>query len=160
MNKVIEYVDQNRSRLIELTRELVRRPSENKPPVGSEGACQEYIADRAAAREGEAADYAQFLLGLTRAPAVPTGATGVTGNSSDLFRRITMLLKPHDPLEKRSSWPWTLAAWCEVRSDFRNFRLDRIRGPAILERFEDEPGRTLRDMLTRYGPDAVKLVES
>ena len=45
MNKVIEYVDQNRSRLIELTRELVRRPSENKPPVGSEGACQEYIAD-------------------------------------------------------------------------------------------------------------------
>jgi predicted DNA-binding transcriptional regulator YafY len=55
---------------------------------------------------------------------------------------------------------WTLAAWCESRADFRNFRLDRIREAAILERFEQEPGRTLRDMLTRYGPDAVKLLES
>jgi len=54
---------------------------------------------------------------------------------------------------------WTLAAWCEARSDFRNFRLDRIREPAILDRFADEPGKTLRDMLTRYGPDAVKLLE-
>jgi predicted DNA-binding transcriptional regulator YafY len=55
---------------------------------------------------------------------------------------------------------WTLAAWCEVRSDFRNFRLDRIREPVVLERFEEEPGKALRDMLTRYGPDAVKLLES
>jgi predicted DNA-binding transcriptional regulator YafY len=55
---------------------------------------------------------------------------------------------------------WTLAAWCEVRTDFRNFRLDRIREAAILERFEDEAGKTLRDMLTRYGPEAVKLVDS
>ncbi|HEY1860309.1 MAG TPA: M56 family metallopeptidase, partial [Gemmataceae bacterium] len=74
--------------------------------------CQEFIADRAAAPADEAADYAQFLLGLTRAPAVPTGATGVTGSSSDLFRRISMLLKPHDPVEKRSSRLWTLTAAC------------------------------------------------
>ncbi len=54
---------------------------------------------------------------------------------------------------------WTLAAWCEVRSDFRNFRLDRVRETAILEPFAEEPGKTLRDMLTRYGPEAVKLLE-
>jgi len=55
---------------------------------------------------------------------------------------------------------WTLAAWCELRSDFRNFRLDRVSEAALLaERFEEEPGRTLRDMLTRYGPEAVKLLE-
>ncbi len=55
---------------------------------------------------------------------------------------------------------WTLAAWCEVRSDFRNFRLDRIQSPTILERFDDEPGKTLREMLARYGADAVKLLDS
>jgi predicted DNA-binding transcriptional regulator YafY len=35
---------------------------------------------------------------------------------------------------------WTLAAWCELRNDFRNFRLDRIAELAPTdERFEDEP---------------------
>jgi predicted DNA-binding transcriptional regulator YafY len=56
---------------------------------------------------------------------------------------------------------WTLAAWCELRSDFRNFRLDRAQQSTVLdETFRDEPGRTLRDMLTRYGPDAVRLLDS
>ena len=42
---------------------------------------------------------------------------------------------------------WTLAAWCEVREDFRNFRVDRIRALDVLdERFRDEPGRTLADL--------------
>jgi len=41
---------------------------------------------------------------------------------------------------------WTLAAWCEHRGDFRNFRLDRIEGLRLeAERFRDEPGRTLAD---------------
>ena len=54
---------------------------------------------------------------------------------------------------------WTLAAWCEMRVDFRNFRLDRVGEPALLDRFEDEPGRTLRDLLAQYGPEAVKLLD-
>src|SRR5262245_12401534 len=55
---------------------------------------------------------------------------------------------------------WTLAAWCELRNDFRNFRLDRVASPTLLdESFEDEPGRTLRDLLSRYGPDAVRLLD-
>jgi len=54
---------------------------------------------------------------------------------------------------------WTLAAWCEMRTDFRNFRLDRIRDATLLDRFEDEPGRTLKDLLGRYGPEAVKLLD-
>lgn len=45
---------------------------------------------------------------------------------------------------------WTLAAWCELRSDFRSFRLDRI---ATLEpagrSFAEEPGRGLADYLAR-----------
>jgi beta-lactamase regulating signal transducer with metallopeptidase domain len=72
--------------------------------------CQEYIADRAAAPVEDAADYAQFLLGLLRAPALPAGATGVSGNSSDLFRRISMLLNSRDSVEKRGTRLFAIAA--------------------------------------------------
>lgn len=45
---------------------------------------------------------------------------------------------------------WTLAAWCELRADFRNFRLDRMVALALLdERFADAPGRRLQDYLRR-----------
>jgi predicted DNA-binding transcriptional regulator YafY len=55
---------------------------------------------------------------------------------------------------------WTLAAWCELRNDFRNFRLDRAHELVTLdETFAEEPGKTLRDLLTRYGPEAVKLLD-
>src|SRR5262249_39167847 len=55
--------------------------------------CQEYVADAAAAREGAAADdYAEFLVRLAKAPAAPLGAARL-GFSSDLFRRVHMLLQ-------------------------------------------------------------------
>jgi predicted DNA-binding transcriptional regulator YafY len=42
---------------------------------------------------------------------------------------------------------WTLAAWCEHRSDFRSFRIDRVTYVRRLdEQFRDEPGRTLADL--------------
>ncbi len=45
---------------------------------------------------------------------------------------------------------WSLAAWCETRKDFRNFRLDRVRKLELLsERFEETPGRRLEDYLRR-----------
>ncbi len=45
---------------------------------------------------------------------------------------------------------WLLAAWCELRTDFRTFRLDRIDGFTVLnERFRHEPGKTLHDFLKR-----------
>jgi predicted DNA-binding transcriptional regulator YafY len=46
---------------------------------------------------------------------------------------------------------WTLAAWCETRQDFRSFRLDRIRELDTLdERFRDEAGKTLADLMRCY----------
>ena len=55
---------------------------------------------------------------------------------------------------------WTLAAWCELRHDFRNFRLDRVAASTMLdETFADEAGKALRDMLARYGPEAVRLID-
>ncbi|SFP55942.1 YafY family protein [Variovorax sp. 770b2] len=43
---------------------------------------------------------------------------------------------------------WTLSTWCELRNDFRGFRVDRMDAVQVLpERFRDEPGKTLADLL-------------
>lgn len=45
---------------------------------------------------------------------------------------------------------WILAAWCELREDFRTFRLDRIRDFVLTEdKFRAERGKTLNDFLKR-----------
>jgi len=46
---------------------------------------------------------------------------------------------------------WSLTAWCELRTDFRSFRLDRMTECRTLpERFADEPGRRIEDYLSRH----------
>ena len=40
---------------------------------------------------------------------------------------------------------WTLVAWCELRNDFRMFRVDRIGETMEGERFKEEPGKRLSD---------------
>lgn len=45
---------------------------------------------------------------------------------------------------------WLLSAWCELREDFRTFRLDRIENFEVrTDRFPSEPGKTLNDFLKR-----------
>lgn len=49
---------------------------------------------------------------------------------------------------------WTLIAWCELRGDFRQFRLDRM--SHLLEdgaAFQPRPGRTLEDYIRRVETD-------
>jgi len=47
---------------------------------------------------------------------------------------------------------WTVAAWCQLRQDFRNFRIDRIEACTRTgDSFTDEPGKTLRDFLRTVG---------
>lgn len=47
---------------------------------------------------------------------------------------------------------WLLVAWCELRQDFRSFRLDRISALEVLaEPFQPEPGKTIQDYLKRDG---------
>ncbi len=51
---------------------------------------------------------------------------------------------------------WTLSAWCELRGDFRGFRVDRIETlEALPERFRDEPGKTLAEMLRKVRADSI-----
>ncbi len=43
---------------------------------------------------------------------------------------------------------WTLSAWCELRNDFRTFRLDRIQAlEASAQTFEELPGQGLSDFV-------------
>ncbi len=53
---------------------------------------------------------------------------------------------------------WTLLAWCELRDDFRNFRVDRIVGITNLQRhFAVSPGEEMHDYIAmmeeKYGKD-------
>jgi predicted DNA-binding transcriptional regulator YafY len=60
----------------------------------------------------------------------------------------------------RTVWPlglaywgrtWTLIAWCELRNEFRSFRLDRMNNLIESgEAFTPQPGRTLEDFLAQY----------
>jgi hypothetical protein len=34
-----------------------------------------------------------------------------------------------------------------------------VKTATLLDPFDDQPGQTLRDLLTQYGPEAVKLLD-
>ncbi len=44
---------------------------------------------------------------------------------------------------------WTLVAWCELREDFRMFRVDRITSMEELGPYRPQKGQTLRDFYAR-----------
>jgi predicted DNA-binding transcriptional regulator YafY len=51
---------------------------------------------------------------------------------------------------------WLLAGWCELRQDFRVFRIDRMEELEVLPGiFPQEPGRTLQDFLAAMPEAAV-----
>lgn len=60
----------------------------------------------------------------------------------------------------RTIWPlamafwgksWSVAGYCELRQDFRNFNAERVSDLNLLdEKFPDVPGRTLRDLIEHY----------
>lgn len=82
----------------------------------------------------------------------------------DLIERATRMrlkltmgyLSLSEQASKRTVWPlglwhwdrgWTFGAWCELRGDFRHFRVDRIQTIAEAgERFRAEKGKTLTDL--------------
>ena len=52
---------------------------------------------------------------------------------------------------------WTLLSWCELREDFRSFRLDRVKDLTMLdEKYQSQHGQTMQDyfrmMEEKYGP--------
>lgn len=68
---------------------------------------------------------------------------------------------------RRVIWPlalafygavWILVGWCELRQDFRAFRMDRIvSADTLAEHFTSQPGRTLEDFVRQ---EEVRTVAS
>lgn len=64
---------------------------------------------------------------------------------------------------RRVVWPlalyfwgtaWTLAAWCELRQEFRTFRTDMLKGLEVTgEHFNEETGKTLANYLKKVGAE-------
>jgi predicted DNA-binding transcriptional regulator YafY len=52
---------------------------------------------------------------------------------------------------------WTLIAWCELRDDFRMFRVDRIAAARPEGRFRHEDGKRLTDFYRREAPPGSEL---
>ena len=49
---------------------------------------------------------------------------------------------------------WTLTSWCELRKDFRTFRIDRMEQVTVLEReFVPKRGQRLEDFLRQIRKD-------
>ncbi len=56
---------------------------------------------------------------------------------------------------------WTFSAWCELRGDFRVFRIDRLElCETTGEMLTPEPGKTLRDYLHRVAADGAGEAET
>jgi hypothetical protein len=80
--------------------------------------CQEYLADQAAvSAHGDRLDYADFLVEWARTPGLPAGvpvtaalqaSMSISGQRTDLFRRVAMLLKDQVSLEPRCPKRWLL----------------------------------------------------
>ena len=71
---------------------------------------QECLADAAAARQAAGpADYAELLIRMARSRPAPLGAAGARGPSSELYRRVTMLLRTPGGVEGRCPRRWGLA---------------------------------------------------
>jgi len=85
--------------------------------------------------------------------------TKMLGDVRDAINsRMRVFVEYHDvggETTERIVWPltlaywgmsWTLGAWCELRQDFRNFRVDRISSArGLRSTFPDEPGKRLED---------------
>jgi beta-lactamase regulating signal transducer with metallopeptidase domain len=70
---------------------------------------QECLADAAAAHQAAGpAEYAELLIRMARSRPAPLGAAGARGPSSELYRRVTMLLRSPDS-ERRCPRRWALA---------------------------------------------------
>ncbi len=134
--------------------------------IGSWGSPQLRQASELALAKIAAAlpEHRRIELERTRLYAMSFADPGV-GDVLDTLRhviagRVVTLLDYKDAASQPSTrhvWPlglyfwgstWSLAAWCELRRDFRNFRLDRIVGAFSTERqYPDQAGFRLEDFV-------------
>jgi len=114
---ITDYVEQRQSRLVELTRDLIRIPSENTPPTGAERACQEYIAAVLCASGWRPELYElKDVVGLSEHPLFQSGRD--YSNRPNLGARLqgtdhgrSLVLSGHIDTVPRGTQPWTRDAF-------------------------------------------------
>ncbi len=92
-----------------------------------------------------------------------TGLAAITSNYLQQIRQATdekrkldiAYIRIDGTHSERTIWPlglfywgatWTCGGWCELRNDFRNFRIDRIKSLQVsADAYPDESGRRLQD---------------
>lgn len=114
-------------------------------------------AQDAALRAAPLTSYAPRMTSAERA------RLGVLRRAVGARRKLRLrYARPGGPAEERLIRPlsvefwghaWTLTAWCELRQDFRVFRLDRVLGGEMqADGFRPERGRELADYLRQLAP--------
>lgn len=90
---------------------------------------------------------------------LPPGAAELLGDVREAINQRRRLFLDYSDADGNSTerivWPlsllywgrtWTLGAWCELRQNFRSFRVDRIASSKTLaSHFPDEAGKRLQD---------------
>ncbi len=108
-----DLVDSRKERLIEITRELIRRPSENTPPHGAERECQHWIAEQLRACRLEPDMYSlEEVPGLREHPLFYPGRNYVDRPNLGARRRgsgggRSLILSGHIDTVPRGAQPWT-----------------------------------------------------
>jgi predicted DNA-binding transcriptional regulator YafY len=111
---------------------------------------------RTAVPKGAMPDRVPSALYVPRKSAGSVPFLGSTFAAIDGARKVRVTYSDADSrVTERTIWPlaaffwgtgWTVLAWCELRNDFRSFRLDRIaRHDMLPEKYPDMPGRRLAD---------------
>jgi len=103
-------------------------------------------------------DQTRLFAPLTQIPAETAACMAQLRGAIDGCQRVRFCYTRADGVSsERSVWPlglffwgsvWTLGAWCELRSAFRNFRLDRVTDLAYCgDTFSQTEGRMLHDLV-------------
>jgi predicted DNA-binding transcriptional regulator YafY len=111
---------------------------------------------RAVLPPGASSDSAPLALYVPRKAAASVPTLGSICAAIDEKRKVRIRYADATAREtERTIWPlgaffwgasWTALAWCELREDFRSFRLERMTGlESLAERYPDSPGRRLTD---------------
>jgi len=111
--RVIDYVEARRDRLVALIGDLVRRPSENMPPNGAEVQCQRYVASvlQAAGLEPDIYEL-DAVPGFAAHPLFAPGRIyrdrpNVVARMSGGGRGRSLILSGHIDTVPRGTLPWT-----------------------------------------------------
>jgi len=116
------------------------------------------LPDRLRARVGATQIFAPNMRGASGAPALGSLRAAIRARKRVRFR-YQDLAGAASTREVRplcvAFWGkvWSVGAWCELRKDFRSFRIDRMQEVQLTSTFPEEPGKTLDDFIKAVSRD-------